>query len=105
MRWAPLEKNPAKPFRPLLDARSRWFSSVAQPKGSLGPPKAEAASSNLAGCANLFNGLEIISKIFENVFVNFLPVGYLCTTHATDKSTNSALNKAPAKRSAAGQIR
>ena len=70
-----------------------------------GPPKAEAASSNLAGCANLFNGLQIFLIFFENVFVNFLPVGYSCTTHATDKSPNSALNKAPAKRSAAGQIR
>jgi len=39
------------------------------------------------------------------VFVNSLPVGCSGTTHATDKSPNSALNKAPAKRSAAGQIR
>ncbi len=59
------------------------------------PPKAEAASSNLAGCANLFNGLEIFSKNFENVFVNSLPVGYSCTTHATDKSPCPALDKAP----------
>jgi len=69
------------------------------------PPKAEAASSNLAGCAYLFNGLLIFSKIFQNMFVNSLPVGCSGTTHATDKSPNSALNKAPAKRSAAGQIK
>lgn len=59
------------------------------------PPKAEAASSNLAGCANLFNGLEIFSIFFENVFVNSLPVDYSCTTHATNKSPCPALNKAP----------
>lgn len=59
------------------------------------PPKAEAASSNLAECANLFNGLQNFSIFFENVFVNFLPVGYSCTTHATDESPCPALDKAP----------